>query len=152
MRRPGLLSAIVVLGGASLALGQDTVLSVMLSRAEIVAHVRVLDVQGGEEEEEGVEEWSALCQVIKRVKGPVKNEDKIRFRFTRFSFRSKREPALVEKGREYVVFLKGSSGSIRFRSDEKLEVAHLLLDKWVGALPYHYHLLTRLTDHLGNAK
>jgi hypothetical protein len=140
------LVVLVVLGHADSK--PDTILSLMKNRAEIVSHVKVLDVQGGEVDEEGVVNWSALCQVLQSVKGEPKKGEKVRFRFTTFTFRDKTEPALVEKGKEYVIFLKGKSGGIRFPSDQKLEVAYNLLDKWVGALPYHFHLVHRLTDYI----
>jgi len=138
-------SACFLLGSAS---AQDAILAQMKKDAEIVAHVKVLDVQGGEMDEMGVEEWAALCEVVDPIKGPIKKGDKIRFRFNRFTFLDHAEPMLVEKGKEYVVFLKGEEGGIRFRSDDKLYVAYTLLDRWVGALPYHFHLVHRLTEYL----
>ena len=140
------LVSLAVLGHA--ASKEDTILTLMKCRAEAVAHVKVLDLQGGEVDEEGVVNWSALCQVLQSVKGEPKKGEKVRFRFTTFTFRDKTEPALVEKGKEYVIFLKGKSGGIRFPSDQKLELAYNLLDKWVGALPYHFHLVHRLTDYI----
>ena len=141
-----LLVLLAVLGHAASKV--DTILTLMKNRAGIVAHVKVLEVQGGEMEEEGVVNWSALCQVLQPIKGEPKKGEKVRFRFTTLTFRDKTEPALVEKGKEYVIFLKSKSGGIRFPSDQKLEVAYNLLDKWVGALPYHFHLVHRLTDYI----
>lgn len=138
-------SAWLLLSNAS---AQDAVLAEMKKDAEIVAHVKVLDVEGGKVDEIGVEEWAALCEVIDPIKGPIKKGDKIRFRFNRFDFSDHAEPMLVEKGKQYVVFLKGEAGGIRFASDDKLHVAHTLLDRWVGVLPYRFHLVHRLTEYL----
>ncbi len=130
------------------AMAQDTILSLMKYKSDIVAYVEILEIQGGEIEEEGVEEWSALCKIIQPIKGLIKKDEEIRFRFNIFDFQNKREPTLVEKGKQYVMFLKGQSGGVRFPSDKKIEVAYNLLDRWVGVLPYHYHLVHRLTKYI----
>jgi hypothetical protein len=143
---------VLVIAGAcfmlSNASAQDAVLAQMKKDAEIVAHVKVLDVEGGRIHEIGVEEWAALCEVVEPIKGPIKKGDKIRFRFNRFDALDHAEPMLVEKGEEYVVFLKGEAGGIRFASDDKLYAAYTLLDRWVGVLPYRFHLVHRLTEYL----
>lgn len=132
----------------SAALAQDHVLAQMKKDAEIVAHVKVLEVQGGYVLEVGVVEWVALCEVVDPIKGPIEKGEKIRFRFNRFEFLDNAEPMLVEKGKEYVIFLKGEAGGVRFASDDKLYIAYELLDRWVGALPYHFHLVHRLKEYL----
>ncbi|MBN1919464.1 MAG: hypothetical protein JW889_16325 [Verrucomicrobia bacterium] len=132
----------------SVASAQDNVLKQMTKDAEIVVHVKVLAVQGGAQDEQGVQEWAALCEVVEPVKGPIEKGEIIRFRFNRFEFLDHSEPMLVEEGKEYVVFLKGKEGGVRFESDDKLHTAYTLLDRWVGALPYRFHLVQRLKEHL----
>ena len=139
---------VTVLVAAGVASPQDGVLAQMKKDAEIVAHVKVLEVQGGVFHEVGVEECAALCEVVDPIKGPIETGEKIRFCFKRFEFLDHTEPMLVEKGKEYVIFLKGEAGGIRFASDDKLYVVYELLDHWVGALPYHFYLVHRLKEYL----
>ena len=136
------LVAFLVLAPSSVA--QDTVLDFLREEADIIVHVNIIDVQGGVFNEIGVEECSALCSVIQTIKGSVQDGERIRFRYNRFHFLEVLEPALVEIGQEYIVFLKGTSGGLRFPSDDELHRAYELLDRWVGVLPYHFHLGTRL--------
>ncbi len=127
---------------------QDEILTLLKKKADIVIHVVVLDVQGGEENEQGVEEWVALCKVINPIKGLTNKDQKIRFRFNRFNFLGNTEPMIVQKKKDYIVFLKGTYGKVRFPSDEKLEEAYRLVDRWTGALPYHFHLMNRLKEYI----
>ena len=136
---------ICAVGAAS---AQDDVLAQMKKGADTVAYVKVLEIEGGMQREIGVQEWAALCEVVEPIKGLIEKGGKIRFRFNRFVFRDHSEPMLVEKGKEYVIFLKGEAGGIRFQSDDKLYTAYELLDRWVGALPYHFHLVHRLKEQL----
>jgi hypothetical protein len=143
-----ILALLVLLSTYKYASAQDTILTFMLNKSDIVAHVEILEIQGGKMEELGVEEWAALCKIIQPIKGLIKRDEKIRFRFSRFVFQGKEEPFVVEKGKEYVIFLKGSSGKVRFPSDKNIETAYDLLDHWVGVLSYHYHLVERLVNHI----
>lgn len=128
----------------TVATSEDSILKTMSSHAEIISHVKILDVQGGLTDEEGVQEWQALCQVIDPLKGEIAEGEKIRFRFNRFVFLKNAEPMIVQKGQQYVIFLKGKSGEVRFPSDQKLEVAYVLVDRWVGVVQYHFHLVRKL--------
>ena len=143
-----ILVLLVLLSVSTYVSAQDTILKLMRNKSDIVAHVEILEIQGGEIEELGVEEWAALCKIIQPIKGSIKKDEKIRFRFTRFVFQGEEEPFVVEKGKEYVIFLKGSSGKVRFPSDKNIETAYDLLDRWVGVLSYHYHLIERLVNYI----
>ena len=123
-------------------------LTLLKNKSDIVAYVKIIEIQGGAIEEVGVEEWSALGKIIQPIKGLVKKDKKIRFRFNRFVSQGEKEPLIVEKGKEYVIFLKGTTGKVRFPSDKKIEIAYDLLDRWAGALPYHYHLVERLIKYI----
>jgi hypothetical protein len=142
------LALVTALLVAGVVFAQDDVLAQMKKDAEIVAHVKVLEIQGGDVFEAGVVEWFALCEVVDPIKGPIKKGDQIRFHFNQFGYHDEMEPKPVEKGKEYVIFLKGEAGGIRFTSDDKLYVVYELLDHWVGALPYHFHLAHRLKEYL----
>jgi hypothetical protein len=135
---------VVVCFVASVAVGQNGILVEMKKNAEIVAHVKVIELDGGEMDEVGVQEWAALLQVIDPIKGPVKTGDKIGLRFNRFIFAAGTEPLAVEKGKDYVVFLKGETGRVQFHADDEPCTAYAFLDRWVGALPYHVQLVRTL--------
>ena len=140
-----LVTAFLVVGVAS---AQDDVLAQMKKDAEIVAHVKVLEIQGGDVFEAGVVEWFALCEVVDPIKGPIKKGDQIRFHFNQFGYHDELEPKPVEEGKEYVIFLKGEWGATAFPSDKEPHVAYALLDRWVGVLPYSYYLVHRLKEYL----
>ena len=128
----------------TVAMSEDSIMKAMNRQAEIVSHVKILDVRGGGTDEEGVQEWQALCQVMDPLKGEIAEGEKIRFRFNRFVFLKNEEPMIVQKGQQYVIFLKGKSGEVRFPSDQKLEVTYELVDRWVGVVQYNFHLVRKL--------
>lgn len=66
-----------------ISFAQDSVLKILKDKSQIVAHVKILNMQGGMTREEGITEWSALCEVIRCYKGDAETKDKIRFRFKR---------------------------------------------------------------------
>ena len=148
MNKIPILVLLVLLSVSTYVSAQDTILKHMLNKSDIVAYVEILEIQGGEIEDLGVEEWAALGKIIQPIKGLIKKGEKIRFRFTRFVFQGKEEPFVVEKGREYVIFLKGSSGKVKFSTDQNIETAYDLLDHWVGVLSYHDHLVERLVNYI----
>ena len=148
IKKTSIVALFLLLSSFKFASAQDNMLTLLKNKSDIVAHVKILELQGGEIEEVGVEEWSALCKIIQPIKGLVKKDGKIRFRFNKFVFQGKEEPFIVEKSKEYVIFLKGTTGKVRFPSDKKIEIAYDLLDRWVGALPYHYHLVERLIKYI----
>ncbi len=123
---------------------QDEILDSMIEQAEIIVHVEVIEVKGGVYNEIGVEECAALCSVVSAHKGSPQEGEMIRFHFNRFDFAGVQESYLVEEGKEYIVFLKGSSGGIRFPSDDEMHVAYTLLDRWVGVISYDFYLGNRL--------
>ena len=123
---------------------QDEVLDSMIEQSEIIVHVSVIEVKGGVYNEIGVEECAALCSVISIYKGFPQEGEMIRFHFNRFDFAGVRESDQVEEGKEYIVFLKGSSGGTRFPAEDELHVAYTLLDRWVGVIPYDFYLGNRL--------
>ena len=139
---------LILLSTSNVAVAQDTVLALMKNKSDIVAHVKIVEIQGGMIGEVGVEEWATLCEIIQPIKGSIEKGGKVRFHFNRFVFQGKKEPFVVQKGKEYVVFLKGTVGKIRFSSDDKLEVSYSLVDRWVGILPYDYYLIERLTKYI----
>jgi len=148
MRRSIVVTALVV-GLCATSRAQEPILEAMLAASEIVAHVKVLDIQGGEMEEQGVVEWAALCEVIGPIKGGLQKTSKVRFRFNQFTTGGDEESVVVRKDRQYVVFLAGQSGGVRFAGDDGVKVAYRLVDRWVGVLPYHPHLIRRLTQLAG---
>ena len=141
-----LLAAIIPLLIAFSASAQNAILSVMLEKSDMVAHVKVIDAQGGRYDEIGVQEWYATCEVIEPIKGTLKASDKVRFHFNTFEFLNNTEPPIVANEKEYVVFLTVSSNS-------ELPIHEFnLLDRWTGALPYHIHLANRLKEYMnGNS-
>jgi len=126
----------------SSAFAQDTVLKVLMDKSDVIAHVRVLEVQGGRYDEEGVEEIVASCEVLELLKGPIKDPKLVTFHFNRFHFQKNEEPSIVAKGNQYVLFLTGDS------QDSRSIPPFSLIDRWTGALPYHFHLVNRLKEHL----
>jgi len=145
MRRWILVTAVLV-GLCATSAGQEGILPVMLEKSEVVAHVKVLDIQGGMMAERGVVEWAALCEVTSPIKGGLKKMSKVRFRFNQFTAGGHEESIPVQKDRQYVLFLAGQSGGVRFPGDDGVKVAYRLVDRWVGVLPYHPHLIHRLTQ------
>lgn len=148
MKKTLITSLLLLFSTSNVALAQDSMLALMKNKSDIVAHVEILEIQGGETEEIGIQEWSALCRIIQPVRGIIEKDKKIRFHFNKFVYKGKKEPFVVEKGKEYVVFLKSTVGSIRFPSDEKPETSYSLLDRWVGVLPYNYYLVERLIEYI----
>ena len=140
-----LVPALVVLFAVcQIAFAQDAILGTMCEQAEIVCHVKILELQGGRIEEAGVEEWAALCQVVEPIKGTVKKDQNIRFRFNRMNLKDNREPLVAEKDKQYVIFLSGTLGGVRFPADEQIGVAYTVLDRWVGVMPHNPLLVDRL--------
>ena len=148
MKRILIISVLILLSAYNVVSAQDTMLTLMKNKSDIVAHVKIIEIQGGKIEEVGVEEWSTLCRIIQPIKGIIEKDERIRFRFNRFVFQNNEEPFMVEKGKEYVVFLKGTVGGIRFPSDSKLETSYSLLDRWVGILSYDHYLVERLLKYI----
>jgi hypothetical protein len=148
MRRATLGVLLVIACCASLH-AQDAVLEVMAEKSGMIAHMRVLEVEGGYSDEAGVSEWNALCEVVAPIKGDFVKKQKVQFRFNRFDFGGKKEPMNVEHGKEYVVFLDGKpSGGYRFVSQEKMLPSHVLVDRWLGLQAYEAHLFDRLVKEI----
>jgi hypothetical protein len=125
---------------------QDTVLTPMMEKSDVIAHVKVLEVQGGRYDEAGVEEMVATCEVIELIKGSVKDPKLVSFHFNRFHFQKNEEPSIVSKGNQYVLFLSGDS-------KDNLSIPPFnLIDRWTGALQYHFHLVSHLKEHLKEKK
>lgn len=144
MRRAILGMLLVITSCASLH-AQDAVLEAMAEKSGMIAHMRVLEVEGGYMDEAGVTEWNALCEVVAPIKGHLEKKEKIQFRFNRFDFGGKKEPMNVEQGKEYIVFLEDKpSGGYRFMSQEKMLPSHVLVDRWLGVQVYEAHLSDRL--------
>ena len=148
MRRVIAVTALVV-GLCATSRAQEPILEAMLAASEIVAHVKVLDIQGGQTEEQGVVEWAALCEVTGPIKGGLQKMSRVRFCFNQFTTGGHEESVPVQKGRQYVIFLAGRSGGVRFPDDDGVKAAYRLVDRWVGVLPYHPHLIRWLTQLAG---
>jgi hypothetical protein len=127
-------------GLASSCLAQDTVLKVLLEQSEVIAHVKVLTVEGGQFDEQGVEECTAECEIVDPIKGTLEKEGKLRFHFNRYVFHKVEEPVIVEKGRQYLLFLLGPP------KDQKMIPPFRLVDRWIGALPYNFHLRNHVKE------
>ncbi len=126
---------------------QDTILDAMRRKAEVVARVEVLDHKQifYSADGTGIEPYSMLCRVIEPIKGAVTANEKMRVVYHRYEEAPPAisEPPLVEKGKEYVIFLKKGQEA-KNPSAKKTEISYRLLDRWVGVIPYHYHLISRL--------
>jgi hypothetical protein len=135
-----ILTIIGVFFSFSICSAQDEILREMVDRSDLVAHVKVLKVQGGQTEEIGVEEWVALAEVVTSFKGQISPNEELRIRFNVFAFGKEREKPIMTPEKEYLVCLKGIEGEARFSEDRKMYPAHSLVDRWVGALPYSHQL------------
>ena len=120
----------------------------MKEKADIVAHVKVLEIMGGYVIEDGVVEYSCLCEVITPIKGKIKNNDKIRISYQIFDYMNQKETNVINKNNEIVVFLKSTTGKVKFTSDNKLKQTYNLIDHWVGALQYNPYLVERLVNYI----
>ena len=137
-QRPAILAVLLVAVPATAQ--YHDVLNFMMEEASIIAHVRVTEVEGYTYGEYGVQEWTALCDLVSVIKGSPSDDDDIRIKFTRFDIMGTTEPALLEVDGEYIVFLGESYGSIRMPSDDELHSSYPLIDRWLGALPYELYL------------
>lgn len=138
----------MIMGLSVTAYAQDAMLSLMKNKSEFVLHVRILEIQGGESDEIGAENWWAKYKIIQPIKGNMKKDWKGIFYFNRFSYKNEKEIIPIEKNKEYIIFLKGNIGKFRFPNDEGLTVAHTLVDRWIGILPYNDYLIERLIKYI----
>jgi len=134
--------ALLAVGLASSATAQDTILKTLMDKSDVIAHVKVIELQGGGYDEVGVQEWVAKCEVVELIKGSLKDPKIVSFHFNRFDFKKNEEPSIVTKGKQYVLFLTGDS------QDSKTIPPFSLVDRWTGALSYHFHLVNRLKEHM----
>jgi len=141
---------LISISASNIALAQDTMLALMKNRSEFVLHVQIIDIQGGESDEAGVENWWAKYKIIQPIKGDMRKDWQGIFYFNRFTFKEEKEVIPIEKGKEYIIFLKGNIGKFRFPNDEGLTVAHTLIDKWIGILQYNDYLIERLIKYTEN--
>lgn len=153
-RSVGLIIFIIFLFLTSYGFCQESVLKILRDNSKIVAHIKVLDIMGGKVEESGVVECDALCEVISVYKGNIKPKDKIRFRFNNFEYKfdpSKKpikESFKIEKNNEYIIFLNGTSGRIKFATDDTLYPSYVLTDRWLGVQYYDIYLEDRILNYL----
>jgi hypothetical protein len=138
----------IIISLSIIVYAQDAMLSLMKNKSEFVLHVQILALQGGESDEIGVENWWAKYKIIQPIKGKMRKGRKGNFYFNRFTFKDEKESILIEVGKEYIIFLKGEKGKFRFSHDECLTIAHTLVDRWLGILPYNDYLIERLTKYI----
>lgn len=112
--------------------GEDAV-RVLMDGADAVLAITVKEIAGGQVEEMGIEEWQARAVVRETFKGKPGRGERVEFGYRVYRHSRRREPGLVEAGREYVVFL-GRDG------DDGWAVR----DNELGVIPYDYGLAERL--------
>ncbi|MFH1283164.1 MAG: hypothetical protein ABII27_05825 [bacterium] len=139
---------LVIMGLSITAYAQDAMLSLIKNKSDFVLHVLIIDIQGGGSDESGVENWWAKYKIIQPIKGNMRKDWEGTFYFNRFNYKNKKEIIPIEKNKEYVVFLKGKVGKFRFPNDESPTIAHTLVDRWVGILPYNEYLVERLVKYI----
>ena len=138
---------ITVFAVNSRAKAQDAILDIMTDKAEVIAHVKILDHKQifYTADGTGIEPYRILCRVIEPIKGSVTRHQEIQVVYHRYEDAppALSEPPLVERDKNYVLFLKGQWGDSPLAKNGEIE--YKLLDRWVGVLPYHHHLGRTLT-------
>ncbi|MHC4402174.1 MAG: hypothetical protein ACYTG0_21100 [Planctomycetota bacterium] len=135
---------LVFLLGAT-AGAQNPILRTMLNESQQVVIVVPISVKGGEGDEEGVEEWIAECKIVAVIKGDMKEGAPVIVHFDRFTFKAHREPAEFRKNEHSIVFLKGKAAASH---GEKAAPVYRLLDRWLGVMPYDWHLANALNPEI----
>jgi hypothetical protein len=139
------------------AASDDEILHQMWAKSDTVLHIKVIEVSGGEEEEIGAEDWAAKCEIITPFKqqGALKKTVNVRFQHFRKAPSGPIDPRAVRKptppellklapGKEYVLFLAGEAGGVRLPSDTEIQIAHTLVDRWLGVQDANIFLRERL--------
>ena len=129
---------------ASVTHADNSVLRSMLGRSSDVLVLMPLKIEGGDMDEAGVEEWTALCTINTVIKGKMKKEGQIIVHFNRFDFKKHREMMKFQKGKPCIVFLNGKAGASTMESGKDPVPVYRLLDRWFGVMPYDWHLANTL--------
>jgi hypothetical protein len=126
---------------------QSPILQNMLAKSSDVVAVTCEAVRGGMTDEEGVEEWTALCRVDAIIKGEIiggRMDKKILVLFNRFTFGASPEPLRFSTGNRYIVFLDGIAGAGTIAPEMDPIPMYRLFDRWLSVQPYEWHLVREL--------
>ncbi len=111
-------------------LAEAPILSLMIERADVIARVKAHLF--GISDESGVVGWSEYLQILEPLKGTIERDRMLGLRsyvLIGEPGRPESEPQMrlpVEKGKEYIAFLKQTPGGAKS--------AYMLLDPWAGVL------------------
>jgi len=124
------------------------ILSNMVQRSEQIYRVTVLKRTGPIVGNEGFGEWTYRCRVLHSYKGILKANETLYFHFTTRDNKDFREKPKGEIGEEYILFLRPASESpfsVGTSVDNdgratKSGPSYLLVDQWLGILPWDVNL------------
>jgi hypothetical protein len=136
------------------------VLTYMIQKSDQIYHVTILKNTGGVVDEAGLEEWTYECRVIFSFSGSLKVGDTIYFNFTARHNKDFKEKPRGEIGKEYILFLRPASESpfsVGVEVDKngrstKTVPSYLLVDQWLGIVPWDVNLGKDIQRLLNEAK
>ena len=124
------------------------VLSNMIQGSDQIYRVTVVQCTGPVVDRLGLGEWTYRCRVLHSYKGQLKVNETLYFHFTTRHNKKLSEKPKGDIGKEYIVFLLPASESpfsVGVSVDKKgratkTSPSYLLVDQWLGILPWDVNL------------